>query len=158
MGTILGSWKNWMFQMIRSIKNSLIIPTCCVDRLYNYKYCKYHIPLDVQLWNWHNHWRIWPSFAPSLSLLQVWVCWFPPAPSPRAACMRCMWRYTGRTAWGNFPASLSCCHVGTVFLCIPFSSVSRAAAFRTCLSCCEGEALWHCDKGLECSAVNHCYL
>lgn len=83
------------------------------------------MPSDVQLWNWQVHWQIWPSTSasfplPSLSLLQVWVCWFPPAPSPRAGCMRCMWRYTGRTAWGNFPTSLCCFHVGTIFLCIPF--------------------------------------
>lgn len=41
--------------------------------------------------------------------LQAWVCWFQRELFLRAVCMRCMWLYTGRTAWGNFVPSACVC-------------------------------------------------
>lgn len=48
-----------------------------------------------------------PSCLSLSSLLQAWACWFQRVLFLRAECMRCMWRCTGRTAWGKICLFLS---------------------------------------------------
>lgn len=60
-----------------------------------------------------SHYSCFHPFCLALSsLLQAWACWFQRALFLRAGCTRCMWRCTGRTAWGK------------ICLCLPLSSFS----------------------------------